>query len=81
MQGYEGTEPDFCEKLSEALPGADPSALRRMIAAVMTAAYGKNPPNDDDSAFAVKTCRGAVSMIRKSMPIYKRFVLTIKNIF
>ncbi len=81
MRGYDGTEPEFCEKLSEALPEADPSALRRAVAAVMTAAYGKNPPSGDDNAFAIKTCRGAVSMIRKSMPIYKRFVFTIKNIF
>ncbi len=80
MSEYDGTEPDFCEKLSEALPEADPSALRRAVSTVMTAAYGKNPPSDDDSAFAIKTCRGAVSMIRKSMPIYKKLVFTFKNI-
>ncbi len=81
MPGYDGTEPDFCEKLSEALPDLDSSALGRTIGTVMTAAYGKNPPSEDDSAFAIKTCRGAVSLIRKKIPMYKRLVFTIKNIF
>ncbi len=81
MRGYDGTEPDFCEKLTAALPEADPSALRRAVGTVMTAAYGKNPPNGDDSGFAEKTCRSAAAIIRKKMPIYKRIIFTIKNIF
>ena len=80
MSGYDGTEPDFCEKLREALPDIDADAMRGALGTVSEAAYGPAPLSAEEDMRARKILRAAADKARKAMPLYKKILFEIKEI-
>ncbi len=80
LKEYDGTEPDFGEKLIETLPDIDGESLKRAVDTVSAAAYGPNEIGFDENRLAAETCRKAAKNVLKSLPVWKKIIFKIKEL-
>lgn len=79
LKEYDGTEPDFGEKLIKALPDIDNESLRVAVDTVSAAAYGPGEIGFEENRLAAASCRKAAKAVLKTLPIWKKIIFKIKE--
>lgn len=72
LTGCTGSEPDFAQKLSAALPAIEAADARRLVEAVSQAAYGPAPPGAAEDAFSAALYHRAAEAVCAGLPWYRK---------
>ena len=78
LMDYDGDEPEFAERLNEAVPSIGIKDLRKMLRIVSAAAYGPDEPSAADNEFAIKVCYAVAESVYKTLNFRQKIVSSIK---
>ncbi len=74
LKEYNGSEQDFAQALSEALPAISPEDAERLVSVLQSVHYSPDPITEEDREFVYKTCRMALDELYSITPWYKKAI-------
>ena len=81
LREYSGQEIDFAERLVQAVQGLSREESRKLVGIVNQAAFGAEPPSEEDEAFVKQAYRKIVQRIYRNLSWYRKLQFRLFYVF